>query len=117
MIEDVKRIFLERIRDQYRDKPDELKFLLSHERKEICLNHLCAEIQKAERRLYKITFETAQYKHLIHAMTDFFATTALKHKGETLLTEGERYRRIKEASRYDDLLQEITEGDETITEI
>lgn len=74
-----------------------LKFLLNHERKTLLIRNLCNEIYKAEKLV--INFDVNKYQRVIKDFTRQFATSALQHLEEKLLTEAERNRRIKEANR------------------
>lgn len=117
MIADVQKIFDAYLTTKLSPKPEILKFVLHHERKNLCLENLCGEIKVCEWKLGSQRFDLAKYKLTIEEVAKLFAATCLKAKGEELLTRNERIRRIDEASQYEELSKEIKEGQEKVEEL
>ena len=80
-------------------KPDVLRFLLSHPRKQTCINHLCREIVKIERSSVRIIFDVSVYKKTISDVSNMFAAAALQQAEERSLSELEISRRVTEAGK------------------
>lgn len=91
---EVSQMFDKALRDFYPLKPQVGEWLVKHERKHICLNHLCREIVLAEKQ-HKTRFGRPQLQKMVDGVAKMFAGNALKKKEEELLTEAERERQRK----------------------
>lgn len=117
MISDVEKIFDEHLKAKLGQKPEVLQFLLRHERKKLCLENLCGEIRVCEFKLGNSFFNAELYRKTIQDVARLFAETALEFAEQGHLTHLEKARRIEEASQYEALSKEITEGQERIEEL
>jgi hypothetical protein len=88
--------------DQFIEKtfPNEeiKKYLLSHERKKLCIERIAAEINNIERQLHSITFDVHKYRVLIDSMAGLFCKVALNHAEESAISQAEKARRVSEAN-------------------
>jgi hypothetical protein len=91
----VKTKFDLRLEEKFKTKPDVLKFLKNHERKNIVLNRLCEEIVKCER--FCVTFNVNKYLMVINSVADMFASNALNYIEQQMLSDAEKNRLIKKA--------------------
>jgi hypothetical protein len=74
-----------------------LNFVLKHERKQVLIRNLAAEIMRVEG--LSMSFDAAKYQRVIKDFAKQFATSALQHAEEKALSDAERARRIWEADR------------------
>ncbi len=104
MLLDVKILFDEYLRKNFKHKPDVLDFLLNHERKEVCIRNLCDQIQVCEKRSkVKLNFDAKAYKLSIEEVAKMFASAAVNAKVAALVSSVERHRRESEESKYDEI--------------
>lgn len=78
---------------------DVVNYLIRHERKSICLDNLCEQIEDCERKTYSITFDAKTYRSSIRDIAKMFASAALQVAQEQQLTAAERQLKIREASK------------------
>lgn len=90
---DVRNKFDQTIDSIFKDKPIFISFLKKHERKELVLKNLCEEIVKCER--YSLSFNANKYNTVITEVVKMFATNAIKHAEEKLISQAEITRRQK----------------------
>jgi hypothetical protein len=107
MIADVKKIFDQELTAAFGTNQNVLNFLIKHERKEICLNNLCANLISIEKRV--IVFNAEKYRYVIKNVAMMFADRALKVAEESALSKAERTRR-------EDQSRQIEIAKETIQE-
>jgi hypothetical protein len=100
---DVLKIFDQFITDTFKAKPEVSRYLMNHERKNLCVDNLCEQIQIIERRRLKIVFDAAYYKRTIQDIARMFCNACLKHAEEKSLSSNERLRRIDEGNREADV--------------
>lgn len=111
MLSEVKIIFDEEIAKRFQSNEAVKNFLLRHERREICLNNLCAEISRIEG--LSINFNAEKYRYTIAQVVNMFATRALEVHEQKLLSNAERRRREDENRRIEiakETLQEFEGG-------
>jgi hypothetical protein len=99
MYHDVKRRFEEEITKRLSLKPEVLKFVLNHERKDVCLKNLCEQIEKCERQSFQILFDAKKYASVIKSVAVLFAKAVILHKEEKMMTEGARLKQISDHSK------------------
>ncbi len=109
MRSEIKKIFDARIAEKFRTLPEVRKFLLTHERKEICIDNLCEQIQICERKLYSILFQAEDYKDTIHTVADMFCERALKKAEEDSISANERIRRMNEVDEPTQLIRDMVQ--------
>lgn len=97
MIAEVTKKFDAELTKVFKQKPDILRFLLKHERKDRCILNLCAEISRAEQ--YRINVSVENYSKIIKDFARMFARAALTYAEEKALSDAERARRIWESDR------------------
>jgi hypothetical protein len=96
MKEDVTRRFDEELKKVFGPtQPEILKFLLTHERRDLCIRNICREISKANGLALRVSL--TNYDKLIRDLARFFAKTAIQHIEEQLLSHGEKVRRVSAA--------------------
>lgn len=110
MISDVKTKFDKYLVDTFKSKPQIAKFLLKHERKNVCLNNLCEQIVRAEKG--NIIFNSDKYSKVITDVAHMFATQAIKHVEEQRLSESE----IKKRYQNQDSLKEAEQSIKELSE-
>lgn len=117
MISHVTKVFDEKIKETYKrdDFRDLMNWLLNHERKQVCLEHLCENIRDLEARAP--TFNYTIYNRLIKDVAVMFMRHAMEYKEQEFLTEIEKKRRIQDADLFKEMKKEITEGAERVEEI
>jgi len=100
----VKVIFDKFLEETLAPKPEILKFVLNHERKDLVLNNLCDQILRAER--YNFNFNAEKYRFIIRSMAKTFATVCLEHHRQQALSSLEKIR-IRNESENIQRAQEI----------
>lgn len=83
----------------FREKPDILKFLLKHERKEVCIVNLCGQVANIERRSYSITFDITLYKSVVHSVARMFAEACLLNAQSKTTSSIEKIRQQTEVDK------------------
>jgi len=101
MIQKIKERFDLKIKEVLKPKPEVMKFVLNHERKDIVLNNLCEQIQACERGI--ISFDTTKYNQVIDSVATFFSQAALQVKEADLVSYLEKQRRIDEQVKIENL--------------
>lgn len=105
---EIEKIFDDHLREKFKATPEIVRFLIGHERKGICLENLCGQIEICERRQFNIGFNSKVYKRTIQDIGDMFASACLKHAEELALSSSERLRRITEGDK-DKSIDEMVE--------
>lgn len=104
MLLDVTQLFDQYLTKNFGHKPEVLQFLLHHERRQICLQNLCGQIQIAEKRSkLRLNFDAIKYKLMIDEVAKMFAHAAVRVRVAELVSTAEKYRRQSEASKYDEI--------------
>jgi hypothetical protein len=85
-----------------------VKFLIEHERKQVCLNELCKNILAAEKHLGG-AFSPKDYRDLINNAAMLFAQAAIAQRAYYLQSEADRHRVAKAGSEYDEMAAYIKE--------
>jgi len=93
----------------FKDKPEILRFLLNHERKQQVLVHVCQQISIAENSNIRTRFDAAKHNFLIFECVKMFCNAALMHAEQGLLSHAERSRLIDKANRIVNLEEQFTE--------
>lgn len=96
MISDVRKIFDDYLTKKFKTNQSILNFFMKHERKEICLNNLCAEIMAIENR--RLDFNAYTYVELIEAVAKMFCERSLTVQDQKLMSTNER-RRLEDENR------------------
>lgn len=102
----VKVIFDKFLEETFTPKPEILKFVLNHERKNVVINNLCEQILRIER--YNINFDAHKYTFVIRSIAKSFATVCLEHHRQQSLSSLEKIR-IRNESENIQRAQEIME--------
>ena len=108
MKSDIEKLFNAHLTEKFSHKPEVLKYLLQNDRKQVCLDNLCEQIIRAERKL--ILFDLTRWKSMIRSTAEMFAGAALRKAEEAALSPAERSRRIKVAGRdkeLDDIMADL----------
>ena len=95
---EIEKLFNAFIEKTFKNRRDLMTFFLKHERKKICIDNLCEQIQGVERRRYSLTFNSTIYKRLINDVAKMFCDACLLHQDEKNLSSNERLRRIEAGS-------------------
>ena len=88
------------IDDIFKNKPDIIRFVKGHERKELVLQNLCEQILRCEN--FCVMFDVSKYKSVIKAVVKMFSENALKYAEEKLISTAEITRRTRESDRIKD---------------
>lgn len=96
MLLDVKQIFEDHLKTTLITQPEVLKFVLNHERKDLCIRNLCDQILVSERKL-RAKFDQKKYKLMIESIANQFAQAAIDLKKQEILSQSEKKRLIKQA--------------------
>lgn len=100
--------FDKHLNEKFANKPDIAKFLVRHERKDVCIDELCTQIRLAELGLRR-KMTTHSYDMLIKSTADLFAMAALNSKENELMSASERQRRLADAAYEKELQAEMKE--------
>jgi len=87
-------------------------YLIDHERKNICIDALCAEIMKCEKLIF---FNTDKYKTVIEATARMFCDVALKWAYDHNLSQAEKARLQQKEDIYKLASEAMTELEEEVT--
>lgn len=90
MITDIMPIFDGFIAEAFVTKPEIARFLITHERKKVCLERLCEQIRLCERRAFSITFDAQAYRKTIRDVAKMFCSQALEAHRQKNMTEAEK---------------------------
>ncbi len=88
-------------------KPLVLNYLLNHERRHLVIDNLCFEISGIESMRVGKKFNKAKLIMLVEDIARMFASHAVEHKEQQLLSKAEINRRITESSRMADIEAEF----------
>jgi len=86
-----------------------VKFVLNHERKVLCIQNLCAQIQAAEGKIS--TFNVNDWKDLIRETARMFANAAIEAQIALHTSSAEKARQASIGSEYDEIRSCIKELD------
>lgn len=100
-------IFNAKIADTFKDKREVLNFLMNHERKNLCLDNLCAQIAECERRALRIGFDAKTYEWTINDVAVMFCKQALRKAAEDSMTQAERVRKSMAVDDNDKLARDM----------
>lgn len=79
------------------------KYLLEHERKAICVDRLCDQIQRAEQAAnIGRPFDITRFNLFIESTARMFCKTALDHAEQEALSHAEKQRQRTEAGHIED---------------
>ena len=95
---DVETIFDKAIETKFMYKSDIIKFLKTHERKQVVVENIKQQIREIEWTNPKL-LDGKKRSRFIEDMAIMFANAALEHKRQEFLTQGERNRMIREGDR------------------
>lgn len=109
MRSDIVKVFDAHIDEVFKTKPDVAKFVKNYERKGICIDRLCEQIEMIERRTFQITFDMNAYKKTIQDVATMFAKSVVRYAEEQNLSSIEKIRRETEANK-DKQVQEMIDG-------
>lgn len=105
MQKEVTQIFDARLRKKLATaKPEVLRFLLTHERRTLCISNICLQIQVAEKANHRVQMNRFKYKAMIEAVADMFAKNAVQAHVDSLMTaaaKGARMEQIIQADHFD----------------
>ena len=109
--------FDSRLKEIYKDHPETLKHLLTHERKNLCIENLMKEIRMIE-FTNAVKLDGERIKEIGKMYAGTFAKIALGHAEEKLKTEAQKIdeRRKQEENEYFEKLfnEEVEEQDRSI---
>lgn len=108
----VRRVFDEHLKTVFASKPDILRFLLNHERKNLCLERLAKEIRMAElsQKVGGSAFNISKLRACIETTANIFALAALEAKKKELLS-------LMELKRLEDEAAKVSEAQNVLREI
>lgn len=95
---------------RYKKHPEVLKWLISHERKQLAINNCCQQVAIAEKSR-KNKFNSLEMAALIAAASEMFARAALNAHEAFLMSEAERNRRQKEVDEIKEIETSVKEID------
>lgn len=107
MLDDVKRRFEDHLKKKLASKPEILKFILEHERKDLCLRNLVDQIRKCEGLV--INFSAAKYDKVIKDVAILFGKAVLLHKEESLMSSSQKQRQLAKRDELKDMEQFIAD--------
>jgi hypothetical protein len=84
-------------------------FLIRHERKNVCIQNLCYQIERCERQTYSIKFDANKYRMVIKEVAKMFAHAALESAMQRELSQAEKNRRIDESCRIQQIEEQFSE--------
>lgn len=99
MRSEIIKLFDEELTRVFSSRPEVLKFLKTHPRRNVCFDNLCEQVVACERRTYSLVFEAKQYKEVIGTVARMFAEAALTAHEQSLLSENEQRLRRATAER------------------
>lgn len=79
-------------------KPDILRFVLNHERKHVCIDNICNQIQIMERKPNMMA-NTKRVAYIIDNMADFFAKVAIEQRIQYMKSDIEKKQITAQADR------------------
>lgn len=94
---EVTKRFDEEIDKIFKNRPEITRFIKNHERKELVVRNLCAEIIKCEK--FSLNFDCNKYSKVIGSVARMFASHAIRFAEESIVSENEKRRRIAEADK------------------
>ena len=97
----IRQLFDDRIKSVFKIDPNIQRFLLNHERKNLCLERLAREIRTAELARPKncTVFNIAKLRLCVATTADLFARAALENRKKELMSIMEMKRLEEEASK------------------
>ena len=84
-----------------------LDSLVRHERFNTFIDRLTQDLHKTAQR--RVDFDRGKMKRVVYAMSELFAKLAKQHRDEYYMSEIEKYRVKKEATKLKDIEQELKE--------
>lgn len=104
---DVERLFDLYLSQVFKENEDVKRFLLTHERKALCIDRLCEQIRCFE--VGNLNVNVSTYKKTIESIAQMFAHACLQNAQENALSESEKRRKTAEADRMKNLEAEFEE--------
>lgn len=96
--ERVKRAFDYVITTVYRDRPEVLRFLMTHERRDLAINRVTEQVRALEYGPRGVRFGVKQFNEIVHEAAKWFCIFARKQWDDSSLTSAERQRLLDEGS-------------------
>lgn len=96
MLIEVRQIFDDYLKSRLQSKPEVLNLVLTHERKDLCLNQLCAQIRYAEKKIGRL-MNQKNYRAMIEGVANAYAHAVIKNKEESILSANEKKRLEQQA--------------------
>lgn len=97
MREQIAKIFNDRIKKVFKEKPELLKFFLNHERKNLCLDRLVKEMRQAQYMVGAVLRDDEKgrrnYYEMIEHTADLFCRACLGQKEGEVMSAAEKRRR------------------------
>lgn len=107
MIEIIKQRFKTIVEETFVGKPDVIKYLLNHERKDLFLYNMCKHLAPVDAGLTRVTLTRSKIDEIVKDMTLFFCKIAIDQVEKTLIE------RIKKEAEHAKEMEEFkTELDE-----
>lgn len=92
--------------ETFLDKPEIYRFLSKHERKDLFIDNLCAQIRSSELTLGFGGLGKKRYTYLIREMTKTFCRVALSHAEQAQMTAAQKQDILKTQTPHSDLMEE-----------
>lgn len=121
MIAEIRRLFDDAIKDKLKSKPELMRIIIKHERKESCLDNIARELRAVEFSGIKMTKNTRD--QVIKDCAIMFAKAAIQHLEEREMSAMAKRKMIDDANRIkeaESMLQDITKeaiNEKGLTEI
>lgn len=104
------------INDKFKDLPAIKKYLTTHERRQKLLDNIASEVIKIELSNVGKRFDAEKFKMVIESIAHLFATKAIEHYEQSIMSHAEKQRRISEAGRMEDIEAEFDEMQKEVTD-
>ncbi len=97
-------IFFEaEIKKVFGERQTLIDFILKHERKERCIDNICAQVILSERSVKRHLMDLKNFEIFVRDIARIFASTCIEHKHEELLSNLARQGKINEINRIAEL--------------
>jgi hypothetical protein len=98
------------LKKEFKEHPNILKFLLNHERKQLCINNLMKEFKIAEWSIQRYDLLTlSSLKMFTVDFANMFAKAAIKLKEEQLMSESSKQYKMHQDQEIQDYIKFLNE--------
>jgi hypothetical protein len=105
------------LKKEFKEHPNVLKFLLNHERKQLCINNLIREFKIAEWSIQRYDLLTLNsLKMFTVDFANMFAKAALKLKEQNLMSEASKQHKMHQDQETQDYIKFLNEDSDVIVD-